>query len=139
MSHEQVARILSRLDRRTTDRILAHLEEQESTLAHRIRDNMVLFEDLGKLDKRGLQTLLQEVTDETLAVALRGELPELVARFKGNLSHRRAEELHEALMLAPPQPRPRVEQARREILETARQLQARGLLILPSRSEPMID
>ncbi|MBF0164547.1 MAG: hypothetical protein HQM01_08645 [Magnetococcales bacterium] len=138
MSHAHVARILSCLDRRTADRLLGFLESRESELAQTIREGMVLFEDLATLDQRGLETLLHEVTDESLAMALRGADAALVERFRGSVSRSRAEVLRETLAFDPPVPRARVERARREILETARLLQTRGRLMLPSRGEPMI-
>ncbi|MBF0340936.1 MAG: hypothetical protein HQL95_08245 [Magnetococcales bacterium] len=138
MSTAHVARILQRLDRKTTDRLLAHLEQASAELARAVRDDMVLFEDLTGMDDRGMQILLREVPAELLAVALRGADEKMVRCFSRNLSRQGAAELQESRLMGASLPVKQVESARRSILETARDLDARGLLILPSRAEPLL-
>ncbi|MBF0212519.1 MAG: hypothetical protein HQM00_03010 [Magnetococcales bacterium] len=138
MTTEKVAHILARLDRKTADRLLAHLERHESGLGKAVRDEMLLFEDLEKLDDRGLQTLLRETPAETLATALRGAEESFIHRCGRNLSRHGAATLQETLTLSAPIARQRVESARRMMLATARELEARGRLLIPSAKDPVI-
>ncbi|MBF0272378.1 MAG: hypothetical protein HQL98_09980 [Magnetococcales bacterium] len=138
MSCEKVAQILARLDRTTADRLLSHLEKHESALARAVRDHLVVFEDLEKLDDRGLQTLLREIAPEELATALRGMRESLVKRFANQLSRHGAEVLREALTFSSPPSRHQVETARKGIITLARALEADGRLVLPSRADPLL-
>lgn len=138
MTSQKVAQILSRLDRKTADRLLAHLEKHESALAREVREEMVLFEDLEKLDDRGMQTLLRELAPDLLATALRGAPKSMVKQCASNLSRTRAMALLETLALSEPIPEQQVEAARKEMIATARDLESRGQLIIPSPAKPVI-
>ncbi|MBF0613822.1 MAG: hypothetical protein G8237_06910 [Magnetococcales bacterium] len=138
MTTQKVAQILSRLERRTADRLLAHLEQAESGLGEAVRSAMLLFEDLEKLDNRGLQTLLRETPFGLLTTALRDAPESLVQRVYNNLSQNRAEELRAALTLSGPVARHQVESARKEMIALARTLEARGRLLIPTPATPVI-
>jgi flagellar motor switch protein FliG len=60
-SHEMMAEIFNFLDRGTETRFLTALEERNKDSAERIKALMFTFEDLGKLDPTGIQTLLRAV------------------------------------------------------------------------------
>jgi flagellar motor switch protein FliG len=60
-SHELMADIFNNFDRQTENRFLASLEERNRDSAEKIRSLMFVFEDLGKLDPQGVQTLLRQV------------------------------------------------------------------------------
>ncbi|MBF0627414.1 MAG: hypothetical protein HQL91_04255 [Magnetococcales bacterium] len=134
MTCEKVAQILARLDQTTSDRLLAHLEKKESALARAVRNEMVRFEDLGRLDDRGLQTLLRATPEEELSTALHGAPEPLINRFANNLSNHGAEALREALAFSGPVTRHQVDTARRNMIATARDLEARGRLMLPGQA-----
>ncbi|MBF0427880.1 MAG: hypothetical protein HQL94_03085 [Magnetococcales bacterium] len=133
MSTEMVAQILSRLERRTADRLLAHLNKHQSELARAVRDKMVLFEDLYRLDDRGLQALLRELPTEILIIALQGASMAMVTRCCQNLSQQAGEDLRSNLIMTV-HPNHKVESARKVMLDVARTLDHQGILILPSRA-----
>ncbi len=56
---------------------------------------MFIFDDLIKLDDRGMQELMKEISKEDLPVALRGGSPEIKDKFLKNMSSRAAEMLKE--------------------------------------------
>ncbi len=71
-SHEMMADIFNNFDRQTEARFIAALEERNRESAERIRALMFVFEDLGKLDPGGVQTLLRQVEKGQLGLAMKG-------------------------------------------------------------------
>src|SRR5690606_27478936 len=65
-SHEMMAEIFNNFDRATEARFIGSLEEKNRESADRIRALMFVFEDLGKLDSGGVQTLLRTVDKSDL-------------------------------------------------------------------------
>ena len=61
-----MANILTRLDKDTEGGIMAKISEQDQTLADSIRALMFVFDDLIKLDDRGMQELMKEISKEDL-------------------------------------------------------------------------
>ena len=68
-SHELMAEIFNNFDRQTEARFINSLEDKQRDSAERIRALMFVFEDLGKLDSGGVQTLLRAVDKADLALA----------------------------------------------------------------------
>src|ERR1700743_141155 len=89
-SHEMMADIFNNFDRQTENRFIAALEERNRESAERIRALMFVFEDLGKLDPGGVQTLLRAVEKDQLALALKGASDTLREMFFSNMSERAA-------------------------------------------------
>ena len=71
-SHEMMADIFNNFDRQTECRFIAALEERNRESAERIRALMFVFEDLGKLDPGGVQTLLRAVEKDKLGPGAQG-------------------------------------------------------------------
>jgi flagellar motor switch protein FliG len=71
-SHEAMAEIFNNFDRQTETRFMTALESKSVDAADRIRSLMFVFEDLGKLDSGGIQTLLRAADKSDLALALKG-------------------------------------------------------------------
>lgn len=57
--------------------VLDYIREADAELAQRIMDNMFTFDDLNKIDDKGIQAVLKEVQSESLVVALKGASVEL--------------------------------------------------------------
>ena len=77
--------------------VLDYIREADNELAQKIMDNMFTFDDLSKLDDKGIQALLKEVQSESLVIALKGATPELREKVFKNMSTRAAETLREDL------------------------------------------
>ena len=69
--------------------MLDYIREADDDLAQKIMDNMFTFDDLNKLDDKGIQALLKEVQSESLVIALKGATPELREKVFKNMSHAR--------------------------------------------------
>ena len=94
---EVVASILNQMDRKLEVELLGKIEEEDPALAERIRQLMFTFEDLLKIDDRGMQMLLKEITSEDVAVALKGASDAIKEKIFKNMSERAAAMLKEDL------------------------------------------
>src|SRR5258708_29147327 len=87
-SHEMIADIFNNLDRATEARFMTALEERNRDSAEKIKALMFTFDDLGKLDPGGVQTLLRNVAKDKLPLALKGASEGVRDLFLSNMSER---------------------------------------------------
>ena len=104
--------------------------EVDTELAERIQDLMFVFDNLKEVDGRGIQTLLREVSSDTLVLALKGADDALKEHIFSNMSKRAAEMLRDDLEARGPVKLSDVEAAQKEILAVARRLADSGDLVL---------
>jgi len=110
--------------------VLDYIREADSDLAQKIMDNMFSFDDLEKIDDKGIQATLKEVQSESLVVALKGAGPELREKIFRNMSTRAAETLREDLDSRGPVRLSEVESEQKEILKIVRRLVDEGQIVL---------
>lgn len=110
--------------------ILDYVREMDNELAQKIMDNMFVFDDLNKIDDRGIQALLKEVQSESLIIALKGATPELREKIFRNMSTRAAETLREDLESRGPVRVSEVEAEQKEMLKIVRRLADEGQIVL---------
>ncbi|MGM9512649.1 flagellar motor switch protein FliG [Roseateles sp. DB2] len=110
--------------------VLDYIREADSDLAQKIMDNMFTFDDLEKIDDKGIQATLKEVQSESLVVALKGAGPELREKIFRNMSTRAAETLREDLESRGPVRLSEVEGEQKEILKIVRRLVDEGQIVL---------
>jgi flagellar motor switch protein FliG len=131
---QSVAEILNQMERTQEANILKRLEEEEQqALAEEIRRYLFTFEDLVKVDDRGLMALLKEVNTQELAMALKAASDELRGKFFQNMSSRAAEMLQEELEIMGPARLKDVEAAQQRIIQVAKRLEAENQLVLASK------
>jgi flagellar motor switch protein FliG len=109
---------------------LDYIRETDNDLAQRVMDNLFTFDDLMRVDDRGIQALLKEVQSESLVVALKGAKPELRDRVLKNMSTRAAETLREELDARGPVRVAEVEAEQKELLKVVRRLAEEGQLVI---------
>ena len=80
------AEIINMMGTAVETSVLDFIREADDDLAQKIMDNMFTFDDLDKLDDKGVQALLKEVQTESLIVALKGATPELREKIFKNMS-----------------------------------------------------
>ena len=107
-----------------------YIRETDNDLAQRILDNLFTFDDLMRVDDRGIQALLKEVQSEALVVALKGAKPELREKVLKNMSTRAAETLQEEIDARGPVRVAEVEAEQKELLKVVRRLAEEGQLVL---------
>ena len=129
-SHEMMAEIFNNLDRNTESRFINALEERNRDAAERIKALMFTFEDLGKLDPSGIQTLLKAVEKDKLGIALKGASETLRNLFFTNMSERAAKILREDMEAMGPVRLRDVDEAQMQMVNAAKDLAAKGEIML---------
>ncbi|WP_310593373.1 flagellar motor switch protein FliG [Pedomonas mirosovicensis] len=129
-SHETIAEIFNFLDRQAEDRFLTALEERNRDSAEKIRALMFTFEDLGRLDSGGVQTLLRNVEKDRLALALKGTSDRLREMFFNNMSERAAKILREDMEAMGPVRLRDVDEAQQYMVNVAKSLADAGEILL---------
>jgi flagellar motor switch protein FliG len=129
-SHEMMAEIFNNFDRQTESRFIAALEERNRESAERIRALMFVFEDLGKLDPGGVQTLLRAVEKGQLALALKGSSDALREMFFSNMSERASKIMRDDMDNMGPVRLRDVDQAQMAMVQAAKDLAAKGEIML---------
>jgi flagellar motor switch protein FliG len=127
---ETAAEILNQLDQKTENAIFEKIESEREELADEIRQKMFLFEDLIELDDRSIRTLLKEIGNDELMLALKTAPEELLDKIFSNVSQRAAEMMKEDMEVMGPVKLRDVEQAQMNIIKTARRLEEEGKLVL---------
>ncbi len=110
--------------------VLDYIREADNELAQKIMDNMFTFDDLEKIDDKGIQALLKEVQSESLVIALKGATPEMREKVFKNMSTRAAETLREDLESRGPVRVSEVEAEQKEMLKIVRRLSDEGQIML---------
>ncbi len=129
-AHEMMAEIFNNLDRSTESRIMVSLEERNRDSAERIKALMFTFEDLGKLDASGVQTLLRGVEKDQLALALKGASESIRDLFFQNMSERAGKILREDMEAMGPVRLREVDESQSYMVNTAKDLAARGEIVI---------
>ncbi|MGX2040389.1 flagellar motor switch protein FliG [Methylocaldum sp. MU1018] len=132
---EAAANILNFIDSGVESAIMEQIGEVNPDLGQKIQDKMFVFDDLVDIDDRGIQTLLREVSTDSLLLALRGADDTLKEKIFSNMSRRAAEILRDDLEAAAPARLSDVEAAQKDILAIARRMAEAGELSLGGSDE----
>ncbi len=124
------AEILNMLGSAVETSVLDFVREADSDLAQKIMDNMFTFDDVDKIDDKGIQALMKEVQSESLVIALKGATPALREKIFKNMSSRAAETLKEDLDSRGPVRLSEVEAEQKEMLKIVRRLVDEGQIVL---------
>jgi len=124
------AEIINQLGSALETSVLDYVRESDADLAQKLMDNMFGFDDLIKLDDKGVQQVLKEVQSESLVMALKGATPEMREKVFRNMSSRAAETLREDLEGRGPVRVSEVEAEQKEILKIVRRLVDEGQIVI---------
>lgn len=125
-----VAEILNAIDRATEEEIMADIEEESAQLAEEIKQLMFVFEDITKIDDRGIREVLKEISNEDLTMSLKTAPEELREKFFKNLSERAGNMIREDLEIMGPVKLSEVETAQQNIVKQVRRLEAEGRIVI---------
>ena len=132
-AHEMIAEIFNNLDRASESRFLTALEERNRDSAEKVRSLMFTFEDLGKLDPGGVQTLLRNVEKDKLPLCLKGASEALRDLFLSNMSERASKMLKEDMAAMGPVRLRDVEEAQLAMVTVAKDLAGKGEIMLSDK------
>ena len=127
---DNLAAILNATDSDLEKEMLEALTEADEELSDDVKEKMFVFDSLMKLDDRGFQTLVRDIDQEKLLVALKGVDEELTERFFNNMSERAADILREDMEASGPVKLAEVESAQKDIVKTALRLAEEGTLMI---------
>ena len=124
------ADILNYLDTAVEAQILEQVRDLDADLGQQIQDLMFVFDNLAEMDDTAVQTLLREVSSESLLLALKGADEAVKEKFFRNMSKRAAEMLRDDLEAKGPVRVSEVEMAQKEIVGVARRLAEEGQIAI---------
>lgn len=135
---ETAANIMNFLDSTVEETVMTDIKENDQQLGESIEDLMFVFENLMDVDDRSIQTLMREISTDTLIPALKGADEGIREKFLKNMSKRAAEMLRDDLEVAGPIRLSDVEAAQKEILGVARRLADTGEIMLGGGGEEFV-
>jgi flagellar motor switch protein FliG len=128
-----VAEILNMAGRATEKAILESLEENNPQLVEEIRRLMFVFEDIIRVDDKGIQAVLKEIDNNQLALSLKTASDELKQKIFRNMSERAAQLIREEMEFMGPVRVTDVEAAQQKTVDIVRRLEDAGELIVSGR------
>jgi flagellar motor switch protein FliG len=111
---DATANIVNFLDSEMEHDLMNNINEEDEELANEIQDRMFPFEKLAEIDTRSLQTLLRDVSNDDLVLALKGIDPSVQDVFFKNMSERAAMMIRDDLKVMGPVQLTKVVNAQRE-------------------------
>ncbi len=130
---DTVAEILNLADRSTEKGIMEGLEAEDPDLVEQIRRLMFVFEDILLVNDKGIQSVLKEVDNEELALALKTASEDLKVKIFKNMSERAAQLIGEDMQFMGPVRVSDVESAQQKIVDIVRRLEDAGEIIIAGR------
>lgn len=128
-----VAEMLNLADRSTEKAIMEGLEAEDPDLVENIRRLMFVFDDVAKVNDKGIQMVLKEIENDTLALALKTASEELKAKIFKNMSERAAQLIQEDMQFMGPVRVSDVEAAQQKIVDVVRRLEDTGEIVIAGR------
>lgn len=113
--------------------ILEGIGQTDPDMAEEIRNNMFTFEDLVNLDGRTLQTILREINNDQLTLALKSASDNLKEAIFQNISARAAEMIQDDLEAMGPVKLSEVETMQQTIVKTVLKLEEEEKILIPGR------
>ncbi len=94
---------------------------------------MFVFEDILKVDEKGIQSILKEIDNDELGLALKTASQELQNKIFKNMSERAATLIKEDMQYMGPVRVSDVESAQQKIVDIVRRLEDAGEIIIAGR------
>ncbi len=123
---EKLVGILESSDRFARENILEYLKNEKPGIYEKVRERILLFEDIAKFPRMAMQAVVRELKTEDLAKALRDTSPELQQNFFENMSQGAVTLLKEEMEYGPPVTPDQIEEERRKIIDFIKQLETDG-------------
>ena len=110
--------------------VLDQMDGQDPEVAEAVRNLMFVFDDISKLTDREIQTLMREVDQKDLVVALKAAAEELKDKILGNMSERVRTFITEEMEFQGPMRLSEVEEVQLRIVQQVRQLEEQGQITI---------
>jgi flagellar motor switch protein FliG len=129
------ANIIAQMDVESETEILASLEKDNQDITEKLQDKLFPFEKLAQLDNRSLQTLIAELSNDDLVLALKGADEELKTILFKSMSKKSAELLQEDMESKGPVKLSDVLAAQKRIVATAKKLSKEEKIFIASSND----
>ena len=123
---EKLVVILESSDRMSRDNILEYLKNEKPAVYDRVRERILLFEDIVSFPKLAMQIVVRELKTEQLGRALRNVSPELQQKFFENMSQGAVTLLKEEMEFGRQVTDDQIEEERRKILDLIKLMETEG-------------
>ena len=114
-------------------RIMKDILKEDKSLMQAIQDSMFVFETLLLSDDKSLQTLLRNVENDLIILALKGADQELRDKLFGCMSQRAAANIQDEMEALGPVRLTEVQEAQKQIIAVARRMSDEGSIVLAGR------
>lgn len=130
---KSVAEIMNNLGHEGEKLVLEALQEKDFDLATEIKDLMFVFADLVLLDDKSIQTLLKDVDQADLVLALKGAPDAVKDKLFKNISKRQSETITDELSFMGPVKASVVREAQTKIVNVVRKLDEEGKILIQGK------
>ena len=127
------AQIMNFTKQNMEQRIVKNLAERDRLLAKEIQESMFTFDTLILMDDRSMQTLIRNIDQEVLIIALKGTEDELKKKIFSSMSQRAAANIQDEMEVLGPLRLTEVQEAQKAIINTARTMSDVGSIVLAGR------
>jgi flagellar motor switch protein FliG len=127
---DKVVDMFNHFDRAREKQILDKLDVISPPLSEVIRKHLFTFEDVFALDDRSIQSVMREVSNDTLTLAMKTSPDEVKEKIFRNISSRAADMIKEDLEVMGPVRLSDVEKAQGEIIKIVRKMEEEGKVVL---------
>ena len=130
---KDAASIMNFTKQNMEQRIMKTLGEKDRNLAKEIQESMFTFDTLILMDDRSMQTLLRNVDQEILIIALKGTEDELKDKIFSCMSQRASANIRDEMEVLGPLRLTEVQEAQKAIINVARTMSDEGTIVLAGR------
>lgn len=127
------ASIMNYTKQNMEQRVMKTLGEKDRNLAKEIQESMFTFDTLILMDDRSMQTLLRNVDQEILIIALKGTDDALKDKIFSSMSQRAAANIKDEMEVLGPIRLTEVQEAQKAIINVARTMSDEGSIVLAGR------
>jgi flagellar motor switch protein FliG len=133
-----VVAIIQKSSKEVADQMLAELEKMSPALASQVRDQLFVFEDIGRLQDSAVRRVMQELENGVLSVALRKASDTVKNKFYNNMSKRAVETLEEEMEFAGKMAFSDIKAKQKLVVETCRRLAEQGEIQISASEEEYV-
>lgn len=130
---DKVVEMFNHFERSKEKQILDKLDVLSPPLSEIIRKHLFTFDDVFALDDRSIQSIMREVSNDTLTLAMKTSPDEIKDKIFRNISSRAADMIKEDLEVMGPVRLSDVEKAQSEIIKIVRKMEEEGKVVLAGR------
>jgi flagellar motor switch protein FliG len=125
-----LASLLNHVEGELADKILSEVEQENQASAVALRNLMFSFEDILKIDKQGMKSLVGQLDPKIMTLALKGAAGKVRDHFTQVMSQRASEMLTEDIDALGAVRIRDVESAQQQVIAVVRALQQQGTIVI---------